>query len=69
MDLQIATATLVMVSEMTPVIANQAKEPIPWPIFLGALERFCAQQGWELEYDSVNDESCAIFYNNLKIPD
>lgn len=42
-----------------PVCGNA---PITWSDFLGALEWFCTEQGWDLEYDSVGDESCAIFY-------
>lgn len=36
--------------------------PISWEVFLAALELFCSEQGWDLEYDSVDDESCAIFF-------
>ncbi len=35
---------------------------IPWPVFLEMLERYCAQQNWNMVYESVEDESCAIFY-------
>ena len=35
---------------------------VPWPVLLEWLERFCVHQNWDIEYDSVEDESCAIFY-------
>jgi len=41
----------------------------PRPFFLAAIERFCIKQGWILDYDSVADESCAIFYQALASQD
>ena len=38
------------------------KPSVSWPEFLNALERFCVMQGWIVEYASVDDESCAIFF-------
>jgi hypothetical protein len=33
-----------------------------WPTLLRALEEFCRAHGLDIEYDAVEDESCAIFY-------
>lgn len=35
---------------------------VSWPEFLQALETWCMARGWVVEYESVDDESCAVFY-------
>lgn len=36
------------------------EERLSWPEFLAALERYCEGRGWELEFDTESDCSCAI---------
>ncbi len=45
--------------ELPPYLASQH---LSWPDFLAALEEFCQRQGWDIEFGSVDAESCAIFY-------
>lgn len=35
---------------------------IEWPRFLQTLQQWCNDFGWNLEYERVEDESCAIFF-------
>ena len=49
-------------TEADELSAVLTKYSVSWPEFLDAIERFCGVQGWIVEYESVDDESCAIFF-------
>ena len=42
-------------------LLSQQTEPIRWKEWLPLFEKWCVAQGWHVEYESVEDESCAIF--------
>ena len=54
-----ARSTAIDAHELSTVLT---KYSVSWPEFLDAIERFCVVQGWIVEYESVDDESCAIFF-------
>ena len=45
-----------------------AQVSVTWAEFLGALEQFCTRQGWQVEYESNEDRSCAIFAESWSVP-
>lgn len=43
-------------------LLSETGEPVYWEKFLPVFEQWCVAQGWHVEYKSVEDESCAIFF-------
>ena len=49
-------------AEADELSAVLTKYSVSRPEFLDAIERFCVVLGWIVEYESVDDEFCAIFF-------
>ncbi len=57
---------LAMFSDSSKTQADKQQvpdQPLQWAEFLTLLERICRQLHYSLEYDRVEDDSCAIFAN------
>lgn len=47
-----------MTTELDTLL-KQAEDP--WPVFLQVVEAICIEQGWSIEYQSVDDDLVTIF--------
>lgn len=57
------------VSETVQITIQQADDDMAsvWFAFVSAIEQFCAEQGWSVEYHLPTDFSIAIFADALLI--